>query len=251
MEICADNLESVANAVEAGAARIELCSALTNGGLTPTLGLMKAVKAMVNRGTKVHVLVRLRGGDFCYSESEIKVMAFDAAHLVNEGEADGVVFGCLDTNGDVDVVGCRAFMKYLRENCSKNVSTTFHRAFDVARNPMEAAAQIVELGFDRILTSGQQASAVEGKELLRDLATKYKLKILPGGGISETNLEELQSFLHPFVDEFHASAKTKKASSMKFQNEKCKMGVDSEDYTVYVASRQRVAAMVTILKLRK
>ena len=113
LEICVDSLESAANALEGGAGRLELCSALSDGGLTPTVGLTKAVKAMAaakGRDVKVHVLIRLRGGDFFYTREEVRVMADDAVDLVVRGGADGVVFGCLDRNGRVDVEGCKTII---------------------------------------------------------------------------------------------------------------------------------------------
>ena len=115
LEICVDSLESAANALEGGAGRLELCSALSDGGLTPTVGLTKAVKAMAAAAkgrddVKVHALIRLRGGDFFYTREEVQVMADDAVDLVVRGGADGIVFGCLDRNGRVDAEGCKTII---------------------------------------------------------------------------------------------------------------------------------------------
>jgi len=251
MEICVDNLASARNAIDGGAIRLELCSSLNDGGLTPSVGLTKAVVALAKpKGVRVHVLVRPRPGDFSYSEEEVAVMAFDSRNLVEDGGADGVVFGCLDLEGHVDREGCKAIMdSILSIKGNPNVSTTFHRAFDAVRDPSAAAEIIAELGFNRVLTSGQQPTAIEGRELLKKLSGDFKgrLTFLPGGGVSETNLKELKESLKDCCPEFHASAKVKQASQVKFQNEKCRMGPASDDYTIYVASRERVAAMVKIL----
>lgn len=245
-----DNLESARNAIAGGAIRLELCTSLNDGGLTPSLGLTKAVVALARpKDVKVHVLIRTRPGDFCYNADEVDVMACDAGILISDGGADGVVLGCLDVEGNIDQDGCKTILKSLPS--SKIVSKTFHRAFDVTRDPHQSAKVIAEMGFDRVLTSGQQLTALEGKTLLRYLSRDFKgkLEILPGGGISETNLKELSSYLlEDDVKQFHASAKVKKYSKVKFQNDKCKMGPNSEDYCYYVACPERVGKMAAILK---
>jgi len=248
MEICVDNLASAHNALDGGASRLELCSSLNDGGLTPSLGLTKAVVVMAKaKGAKVHVLLRPRPGDFCYDDEEVAVMAFDAASLVQDGGADGVVFGGLDKKGDIDKQCCSTIMQSISN--LKDISTTFHRAFDATRDPVASAEVIAGLGFDRILTSGQQNTALEGKELLRTLATAFtgRIKFLPGGGVSENNLKELRDHLDGVVQEFHASAKVKQSSTIEFRNEKVRMGPGSDDHAIYVASKDRVLKMVSIL----
>ena len=126
MEICVDNLASAHNALDGGASRLELCSSLNDGGLTPSLGLTKAVVVMAKaKGAKVHVLLRPRPGDFCYDDEEVAVMAFDAASLVQDGGADGVVFGGLDKKGDVDKQCCSTIMQSI-SNLKVHISKSTH-----------------------------------------------------------------------------------------------------------------------------
>lgn len=150
MEVCVDNLESVLNAEQAGASRIELCSALSEGGLTPSLGIFKVAKSLSKM--PIHVLIRPRGGDFLYTDAEVDIMASDAESFAKAG-ADGLVIGCLKSDGNVDVEACMKIMQKVNNYCSLN--WTFHRAFDVAKDAMQAAKVIKDMGFSRILTSGQ------------------------------------------------------------------------------------------------
>ena len=140
MEICVDSLESVRNAVMGGAKRIELCSSLPEGGLTPTLGLLRGAKAIIgDSGVKIHVLIRPRAGDFLYSREEMTMAMDDAVMIVNEGGVDGLVFGCLNEEGDVDMVNCRKFICRVISEAPTPVSFTFHRAFDLTIDPYGAA----------------------------------------------------------------------------------------------------------------
>ena len=149
MEVCVDNVDSLINAVQGGASRIELCSALSEGGLTPSFGFFKLAKSLTT--IPIHVLIRSRTGDFNYNENDLKIMAEDSKVLVEAG-ADGIVFGCLDKTANIDVNGCKLILDAVKNS---PINFTFHRAFDVVQDPIKAAQLIKELGFTRILTSGQ------------------------------------------------------------------------------------------------
>ena len=161
-EVCTNSVESCIAAQEGGANRVELCAGIPEGGTTPSYGEIAMAREVLTT-TRLHVIIRPRGGDFLYSPVEVKTMLKDI-EMARQLGADGVVFGCLTTNGGIDV----PVMKQLME-ASKGLSVTFHRAFDVCRDASEALEQIIDLGCDRILTSGQQATAELGIPLLKEL----------------------------------------------------------------------------------
>ena len=228
LEVCCGNLESVEAAVKGGAKRIELCSALELDGLTPSAEDLRTVKARYPELT-AHVLIRSRAGDFHYTQEEIKTMAGQVEEALEAG-ADGIVIGALDGNGDPDI---RALLELVRpvedwnlareladsDLCHasndghffpgaprKAVSLTFHRAFDASRDPFFALEALASLGFDRILTSGQAASAETGIPLLKSLVERAagRVIILPGGGVSPENAARILS--ETGASEIHASA---------------------------------------------
>lgn len=185
LEVCCADIESVKNAKAGGADRIELCSALETGGVTPSIGLIKeGVKIF---GKNVFVLIRPRTGNFEYTPSEIEVMANDIKDAKMAG-AGGVVIGALTPEGEIDCETCKYLLKE-----AKGLSTTFHRAFDECNDPLKAIKQIQELGFDRLLTSGQENSAEEGIELIKKLSKSVKPEfiIMPGAGVNPHNIEKI------------------------------------------------------------
>merc|ERR1712062_97483 len=188
MEICIDSVDSAVNASEGGAARVELCSNLVEGGCTPSLGLFQVIKQTVPQ-LPVFVMIRPRGGDFLYNENEFAVMKHDVALFKKYG-ANGFVLGILNEEGGVDVHRNRELI----DLCSP-ASVTFHRAFDVVRDPENSLEQLISLGFDRILTSGQESSALEGLPNLAALVTQAgdRITVVPGGGITEKNLNRILS----------------------------------------------------------
>ena len=171
VEICANSVESCQAAQCGGADRVELCAAIPEGGTTPSAGTIAVARKALTR-TRLHVIIRPRGGDFLYSDTEIAVMLRDIETARNLG-ADGVVLGCLTADGAVDVGAMRELMR-----ASAGLSVTFHRAFDVCRDPFEALEQIVSLGCQRILTSGQQPSADQGVALLKELQQRAAGRIV-------------------------------------------------------------------------
>jgi copper homeostasis protein len=185
-EICIDSIEGAVAAENAGAARVELCSALFEGGLTPSIGTIEVALRAVSR-IRVHVIVRPRGGDFIYSPYEIDAMARDVEAAVAAG-AHGVVIGALTPEGDVDVATTRRLIA-----AAGGASITFHRAFDMTREPFTALEQLIDLGVHRVLTSGQESSVLEGAPLIAQLVEKAgdRLIVMPGGGITERNIERI------------------------------------------------------------
>jgi copper homeostasis protein len=216
LEICAGSVQSAHAALAGGAQRVELCGALEVGGITPSVGLIRAVRAI--EGLKVHVLIRSRGGDFLYSDLEREIMLEDVRMARRLG-VDGVVFGVLTSDGDIDM----DFMRQLMAE-SEGMSVTFHRAFDVCRNPFVALEQIIELGCDRILTSGQMPKAEDGVDLLKQLVEKAgdRIIIMPGCGVNAGNIAKIAQITG--AKEFHFSARSKHESGMQFRKSRVSMG---------------------------
>ena len=182
VEVCANSLESAMNAQKAGADRIELCTELAVGGITPSYGLLKCIKA--NLKIPVHVLIRPRSGDFSYSGGEFDIMKRDIELCVQLG-FDGIVSGILHKDFTLDVERTKALI-----DLSGNLKFTFHRAFDWVLDPLSTMKQLETLGVDYILSSGQQNSALQGFGLLKDLNEKTtRCSIMPGGGINADNVE--------------------------------------------------------------
>ena len=170
-EVCANSVESCLAAQAGGAHRVELCAGIPEGGTTPSHGDIATAREALS-STRLHVIIRPRGGDFLYSPLEQSIMLKDIENARQLG-ADGVVFGCLTTEGDIDL----PLMEQLME-ASEGMSVTFHRAFDVCRNPMKALENIIALGCNRILTSGQQPTAEKGIPFLKELQKKYHEKFM-------------------------------------------------------------------------
>ena len=216
LEICVDSVESVVLAQQAGADRVELCAGLIEGGTTPSAGMLQAVRKRASLG--VMVIIRPRGGDFLYSSEELEVMLADVAMAKQTG-ADGVVIGCLAADGAVDRDATRALIRAARP-----MKVTFHRAFDLCRDPVEALEQLIELGADRILTSGLEGTVLEGVDVIRDLIRRAagRVIIMPGGGITPRNVGKIVTLTG--ADEIHMSCRRGVESGMKFRNSRVNMG---------------------------
>jgi len=185
IEVCANSLQSALNAEKAGAHRIELCSELAVGGITPSYGLLKAIREKIT--IPVHVLIRPRSGDFTYSTEEFEIMKTDIETCVTMG-FDGIVSGALKNDFSLD-----AHLTETLIGTSRDLKFTFHRAFDWIKNPLGAMGLLENLGVDSILTSGQQKSAEEGLGLLSELQSKATtITIMPGGGIRPENIKLFQ-----------------------------------------------------------
>lgn len=180
LEVCTVSTAGVIAAREGGAGRVELCSALEVGGVTPSPGLIRESRLAVP-DIVIHVLIRPRGGDFVYDNYEINAMIQDIRMACDNG-ADGVVIGALTSAGDIDIEACSRMIEAVPQG--KNI--TFHRAFDVCNDPFVALEQIIELGCNRILTSGQAPDMLEGAPVLARLNRQAagRITILPGAGLS-------------------------------------------------------------------
>lgn len=201
LEIAANSIASALAAEAGGAGRVELCSALEVGGLTPSHATIAL--AVQRLRIPVHVLIRPRAGDFIYDDLDCEVMQGDIAACKQLGCA-GVVIGALDAAGDVDLPRCRALL-----DAAQGLSVTFHRAFDFTRAPLAALDVVIALGCDRLLTSGQARDALAGAPLIRQLVEHAgeRIAIMPGGGVSAGNIAAIARITG--AHEFHASAKTR------------------------------------------
>lgn len=200
-EVCAGSIESIKAAYEGGADRVEVCSALSEDGLTPSVGMIRYARSL--EGLKVNVLIRPRGGDFVYTEAEIQCMIEDIRMACQLG-VDGVVIGALTRDGDIDVETCRRMI----EATEGKASVTFHRAFDMCRDMDVALGQIIDLGCDRLLTSGHERNAEEGIEALRKIVkhSGKRLIVMPGCGVNPQNAARILQATG--ATEIHASARS-------------------------------------------
>lgn len=241
LEVCAGDIQSVAAAARGGAQRVELCSALSDGGVTPSTGFIR--KALEVEGLTVHVLIRPRGGDFLYSPAEVEAMTDDIV-AARETGAHGVVIGALTRDGNIDLDACKKMVE-----AAAGMNITFHRAFDLCRDPFTALDQIIALGCNRLLTSGQAASAIEGVDLLRQLVERAdgRLTILAGGGVSPENAAEI--IRRSGTNEVHASARHTIKSAMRYRKPGVAMGAPgSDEYSRKVTSPEIVAEIMAAIK---
>lgn len=241
LEICVYSYESARIAQESGADRIELCAGLPEGGTTPSYGTVK--KVCKDLSLPVHVIIRPRGGDFLYTNAEIDIMCEDI-RMARQSGASGIVTGVLDKFGNVDNESMQILMKE-----AEGLSVTFHRAFDMTNNPFHALEDIIRLGCDRILTSGQQSTALKGKELLKELVDKSRdrIIIMPGCGITPGNIHELISATG--ASEYHFSARQSRESEMQYRNSAVSMGgtVTIDEYKQDFASAGFIQSVLQTL----
>lgn len=245
IEICANSVESAVKAQEGGAYRVELCAGIPEGGTTPSFGDIRMAKQLLQK-TKLHVIIRPRGGDFLYSHLELEIMLHDIK-VARQLGADGVVFGCLTSEGYVDIPAMKKLM-----NAVGPMEVTFHRAFDVCRNPQEALEQIIELGCSRILTSGQEADAFKGIPLIKELVKQAngRIIIMPGCGITPNNIRQIAE--ETGTSEFHFSGRSSYESGMTYRNSKVSMGgtVKIEEYLKNVTNPEIVKSALAELALK-
>ncbi len=237
LEICASNYQSAINAQEAGAQRIELCQELAIGGITPSHGLLKQVLDTLS--IPVFVLIRPRSGNFTYSEAEFDIMKQNI-QLCKDLGASGIISGVLNLDNTIDIERTKELVEL-----SNPLPFTFHRAFDWTPKPVKAMYSLMEIGVERILTSGQQTSAEKGLELLIKLKDKAqnRITILPGGGINSTNASLFKS---NGFNEIHASASTIKAIS-----EQPRISMNStkflSDTNIYYSDKENIQSIIQSL----
>lgn len=215
-EICVDSFEGVQAARAAGATRVELCASLLEGGITPSRGMIRQARTVP--GIKLHVIIRPRGGDFLFNDAEFAAMASDIETAKAEG-ADGVVIGQLTADGFIDVAHTRELMTLARP-----MAVTFHRAFDMTPDPFAALETLVDLGIDGVLTSGQEASVLEGLPMIAELVKRAgdRIVIIPGGGITPRNVDRIVAAARP--KEIHFAALELEAGGMRFRRNHVFMG---------------------------
>jgi copper homeostasis protein len=216
LEVCIDSVEAAIAAQQGGAHRVELCANLLEGGTTPSAGTIQLARRSVD--IDVNVIIRPRGGDFCYTPIEFEVMKLDIETAKAKG-ANGVVIGILYQDGSVDKERTRELVELARP-----LSVTFHRAFDMTRDPYEALETLIELGVDRVLTTGQESSVLEGLDVITNLVEKAgeRIIIMPGGGITERNFKKIVETSG--VKEVHFLAPATRESPMAYRNPNCFMG---------------------------
>ena len=236
LEICVDSVESAVAAARGGAERIELCSDLLEGGITPSPGLTELVRKRV--GINIFVMIRPRGGDFCYTAEELAVMKADIEYAKQLG-ADGVVLGVLDQNGFVDVERTRELVEQARP-----LPVTFHRAVDVSVGLPGSLERIIDCGAQRVLTSGGRRRVVDSthdiSEAIRQ--TRGRLIVMVGGGLNPDNIGTVA--VETGAPEYHASLNTGVPSPVRFRNDALFLGADLErEYMRYIVREEDVRAL--------
>ena len=240
VEVCTFSLESCIAAELGGAKRIELCASLYEGGTTPSAGLIKLAKQRTS--IEIHAMIRPRGGDFCYSEDEILVMQADIRMAKSLG-CEGVVLGILQKDGKVNIAQTQALV-----DLAKPMKVTFHRAIDMTPDYLEALENIIETGCNRILTSGQKNTAMEGIENLKSLVKQAngRIEIMAGSGV---NADNAQTLIHTGVDALHLTGKSVRDSEMLYRKAGIAMGGLSEvpEYEIVYSDVEKIRAVVEIL----
>ncbi len=237
-EVCVDSIESALAAQEGGANRVELCSDLLEGGLTPSYGMLKVARETLR--LQVMAMIRPRGGDFCYSEAEYHAMQHDIEAAKKIG-AHGIVLGLLNPDGTIDRDRSRKLVDLARP-----LPVTFHRAFDMTRDPFDALETLIGLGVDRVLTSGQEASVVEGVELIAELVRRAagRIVVMPGGGVTDRNAARIVTASG--VKELHFGGGETVEGRMRFRNPRVFMGgtLRPPEYTLDVVQPDYVRCVI-------
>jgi len=244
LEVCVDSMESALAAQRGGADRIELCSALVDGGITPSHGLIAAARK--NLSIAIHVMIRPRGSDFCYSHDEFKIMQHDIA-VAKQLRADGIVIGLLDVDGEVDVARTKQLVAL-----AAPLKVTFHRAFDMSADLLKALRDLQSTGVHYVLTSGGKQVAIDGMEMIRRLVQSAdgQIRIMAGAGIHEHNVRRLIE--QTGVREIHTSAKCTMESAMRFRNEGISMGaLPGQEYHRFVAQQDKIQMLLLAASARK
>jgi len=243
LEICVDSVESAVNAQNAGADRVELCGNLIEGGTTPSFGTI--VSARDKLTISLHVIIRPRGGDFLYTDSEYNVMKRDIEKC-GECGADGVVIGILKPDGEIDAERTAKLIKLAHP-----MSVTFHRAFDMCSDPVRGLEDIISAGASRLLTSGQKDIVPDGAGLISNLVRQSgnRIIIMPGSGLDESNIASMVKVTG--ASEFHLTGRKIVNSKMIFRREGITMGgvPDIPEFSRKIADPERIKKIINILKM--
>lgn len=242
LEVCVDSLESAMAAQEGGAHRIELCANLYEGGTTPSAAVIELARKYLS--LNIYVMIRPRGGDFLYSDLEFEIMKREI-EVTKKLKADGVVFGILDENGNVDILRTKELVEL-----AKPMNVTFHRAFDMTRNPYQALEDIIQTGANRLLTSGMMNDAPTGAWMITALLERAKdrIIIMPGAGINKDNIKDMISITG--AKEYHLTGASVVKSAMKYKNPKVFMGGIPEipEYERLVTDVERIKSLISTLR---
>ena len=240
IEVCAFSLESCLAAEKGGANRIELCGSMYEGGTTPSAGLIQIVKQRIS--IEIHAMIRPRGGDFYYSDDEISVMQADI-RIAKELGCEGIVLGILQPNGQVNVVKTKELVAL-----AKPMQVTFHRAIDMTLDYLEALEDIIETGCERILTSGQKNTVMEGIENIETLVKKAngRIEIMAASGV---NVNNAQTLIHTGINALHLTGKSIRDSEMVYRKEGIAMGGISEvpEYEIVFSDSEKIRAVVELV----
>ncbi|WP_165310456.1 copper homeostasis protein CutC [Vibrio ziniensis] len=243
VEVCIDNLESLHLAIEGGANRIELCSSLALGGLTPSFGMMKQAAKLST--IPVYAMIRPRQGDFLYDEDDVESMLYDIDAAAEAG-LQGIVFGILTAEGSIDMNKCARIVNHAKLN---GLGVTFHRAIDQCHNHHQALENIIELGCERVLTSGLASNALAGVDVIAEMVqlAKGRVSIMAGAGVSSENVEAIVT--QTLVKEVHLSGKSTRTSHMKLKANAAKMGNQNlDDFIVPVTDPEAIRKVANIIK---
>ena len=243
LEICVDSVKSAINAQAAGADRVELCDNLFEGGTTPSYGTISSARENID--ICLHVIIRPRGGDFLYSDTEFDIMRRDI-ELCGEAGVDGIVIGILLATGSIDTDRTAKLVEI-----ADPMAVTFHRAFDMCADPVRGLEDIITSGALRVLTSGQKDKVQEGAGLIKKLVKQAgsRIIIMPGSGLDETNIARMAKATG--ASEFHLTGMKNVESEMKFRRNGILMGgfPDVPEFSRKVADPERIKKIISILKM--
>jgi copper homeostasis protein len=240
VEVCVDSVASAVATERGGAARVELCSSLMEGGITPSAGLIEMTRSAVSLA--LHVMIRPRAGDSHYDAEELEIMRRDI-QLAKRLGAHGVVFGILDVHGKVDVARTRQLADEARP-----LAVTFHRAFDMTADLFRALDDLCSVGVDRVLTSGAEPTSLQGRETIRQLVQQAagRIVVMPGSGITPENARSLVE--HTGVTEVHVGLRSAIPSPMLHRNPRVSMGtVEGREYLRFVVIEEHVRKLRSAL----
>ncbi len=243
VEVCVDSVASAVAAERGGAGRVELCSSLIEGGITPSAGLIQATRSAVS--IALHAMIRPRGGDFCYEPDEFEIMQRDIIVAQRLG-ANGVVFGILDVNGNVDVARTRQLTELARP-----LAVTFHRAFDMTVDLFRTLEDVCAAGVDRVLTSGGESTSLLGQEVIAQLTcvAQGRIVVMPGSGIKPENARSLVDCTG--VKEVHVGLRSAIESPMAHRNPRVSMGaMEGHEYRRYIVREDQVRELCITLSTK-
>jgi len=241
LEVCSNSVDSALAAQEGGAFRVELCDNLVEGGTTPSYGQIALARKLLS--IKLYVLIRPRGGDFLYTDTEYEIMKADVAYCIKT-RCDGVVIGVLNADGTVDKQRSGELAKMAKD---AGLGVTFHRAIDMCVDMEQALEDIISISCERILTSGGKSTAVEGVNVIAHLIQKAKgrIAIMPGAGINETTVADIVHFTG--ATEVHSSARKDIKSKMTYRNDHILMGYgETDEYSFSQTDPERVKEIIRL-----